>query len=69
MLVELQSRGLKGILFACIDGLKGFPDIINHLFEHSNLALHSRMVRNSMKFVPYKNYKLVAADLKRITSQ
>ena len=33
VLTELQSRGLKDILIACIDGLKGFPDAINTVFQ------------------------------------
>lgn len=59
VLTELQNRGLKDILIACIDRLKGFPDTQIQL-----CIVH--MVRNSMKFVPYKDYKAVAADLKKI---
>lgn len=67
VLTELQNRGLKDILIACIDGLKGFPDAINTVFPNTQIQLCIvHMVRNAMKFVPYKDYKAVAGDLKKI---
>ena len=67
VLTELQNRGLKDILIACIDGLKGFPEAINAVFPDTQIQLCIvHMVRNSMKYVPWKDYKPVAADLKRI---
>ena len=67
VLTELQNRGLKDILIACVDGLKGFPDAINTAFPNTHIQLCIvHMVRNSMKYVPWKDYKPVAADLKRI---
>ena len=67
VLTELQNRGVKVILIACVDGLKGFPDAINVAFPQAQIQLCIvHMVRNSMKYVPWKNYKAVTADLKRI---
>ena len=67
VLTELQNRGVKDILIACVDGLKGFPDAINTTYPQTRIQLCIvHMVRNSMKFVPWKNYKAVAAGLKRI---
>ena len=67
VLTELQNRGLKDILIACVDGLKGFPDAINTVFPQTKVQLCIvHMVRNSIKFVPWKDYKAVTADLKRI---
>lgn len=67
VLTELQNRGLKDILIACVDGLKGFPDAINTAFPDTQIQLCIvHMVRNAMKYVPWKDYKAVAADLKRI---
>jgi transposase-like protein len=67
VLTELQNRGVKDILIACIDGLKGFPDAITATFPDTQIQLCIvHMVRNSMKFVPWKEYKAVATDLKRI---
>lgn len=67
VLTELQNRGVKDILIACVDGLKGFPDAINAVFPQTHIQLCIvHMVRNSMKFVPWKDYKAIAADLKKI---
>jgi transposase-like protein len=67
VLTELQNRGVKDILIACVDGLKGFPDAINAAFPKTQVQLCIvHMVRNSMKYVPWKDYKAIAADLKKI---
>ena len=67
VLTELQNRGVKDILIACVDGLKGFPDAINAVFPDTRIQLCIvHMVRNSVKYVPWKDYKAVTADLKRI---
>lgn len=67
VLTELQNRGVQDILIACVDGLKGFPDAINTAFPEARIQLCIvHMVRNSLKFVPWKDYKAVTADLKRI---
>jgi putative transposase len=63
----MQNRGVKDILIACVDGLKGFPDAINTAFPNTQIQLCIvHMVRNSMKYVSWKDYKAVTADLKRI---
>lgn len=67
VLTELKARGLEDILIACVDGLKGFPEAIEAEFPKCQVQLCIvHMVRNSMKLVPYKDYKEVAADLKLI---
>ena len=67
VLTELQNRGVKDILIACVDGLKGFPDAINAVYPDTRIQLCIvHMVRNSVKFVPWKDYKPVTADLKQI---
>lgn len=67
VLTELQNRGVKDILIACVDGLKGFPDAISAAYPQTQIQLCIvHMVRNAMKYVPYKDYKAVAAGLKRI---
>ncbi|MFS6536401.1 IS256 family transposase [Idiomarina loihiensis] len=67
VLTELQNRGVKDILIACVDGLKGFPDAINTVFPATQVQLCIvHMVRNSIKYVPWKDYKAVTADLKQI---
>ncbi len=67
VLTELQNRGVQDILIACVDGLKGFPDAINTVFPETQIQLCIvHMVRNSMKYVPWKDYKAITADLKTI---
>ena len=67
VLTELQNRGVKDILIACVDGLKGFPDAISAAFPDTQIQLCVvHMVRNSVKYVPWKDYKPVTADLKKI---
>ena len=67
VLTELQNRGVKDILIACVDGPKGFPDAINTAFPETQIQLCIvHMVRNSVKYVPWKDYKPVTADLKSI---
>jgi len=67
VLTELQNRGVKDILIACVDGLKGFPDAIQAVFPSAQVQLCIvHMVRNSVRYVPWKDYKAVTTDLKRI---
>ena len=67
MLTELQNHWVERILIACVDGLRGFPDAINTAFPPAKIQLCIiHMVRNSLKYVPWKNYKETTADLKRI---
>ncbi len=67
VLTELQNRGVKDILIACVDGLKGFPDAINTVYPQAQIQLCIvHMVRNSMRYVPWKDYKAISRDLKRI---
>lgn len=67
VLTDLQNRGVKHMLIACVDGLKGFPEAINTTYPDAKIQLCIvHMVRNSLKFVPWKDYKAVTADLKRI---
>lgn len=63
----LSAYGVKDILIACVDGLKGFPDAINTAYPQAQIQLCIvHMVRNSVRYVPWKDYKAVTADLKRI---
>jgi transposase-like protein len=67
ILNELKNRGLQDILIAAVDGLSGFPDAINAVFPDAEVQLCMvHMVRNSVKYVPYKDRKTVTADLKEI---
>jgi putative transposase len=67
ILTELQNRGLQDILIACVDGLKGFPEAIQAVYPQTHIQLCIvHMVRYSMKLIPWKDYKAVASDLKRV---
>jgi len=69
IMTELKNRGVQDILIACIDGLKGLPEAINSLFPQTRIQLCIvHMVRNSTKFVSYKERKELCADLKKIYS-
>lgn len=68
VLTELKNRGLNYILITCVDGLKGFPDAINTVYPEARIRLCIvHMVRNSLRFVSWKNYKAVTRDLKAIS--
>ena len=67
VLTELQNRGVEDILIACVDGLKGFPEAINTVYPETHIQLCIvHMIRNSLRFVSWKHYKAVTADLKLI---
>lgn len=67
VLTELKNRGVEQILIACIDGLTGFPDAINSVYPAAKVQLCIvHMVRNSLKYVSWKDYKEVTKDLKKI---
>lgn len=67
VLTELQNRGVEDILIACVDGLSGFPEAIETAFPKARIQLCIvHMVRNSLKYVSWKDYKAVTADLKHI---
>lgn len=63
VLTELKNRGLNDILIACVDGLKGFPYAINAVYPEARIQLCIvHMVRNSLRFVSWKDYKAVTRD-------
>ncbi|EAA8311862.1 IS256 family transposase [Salmonella enterica subsp. enterica] len=67
VLTELKNRGLQDILIACVDGLKGFPDAINSVYPQTHIQLCIiHMVRNSLKYVSWKDYKAVTSGLKAV---
>ena len=68
MLTELKNRGLQDILIACEDGLKGFPDAINSVYPQAHIQLCIiHMVRNSLKYVSWKDYKALTSGLKSLS--
>ena len=64
---ELQARGVKDIFIACVDGLKGLPEAIESIFPKTQVQLCLvHLVRNSLRFVSYKDRRAVVADLKAV---
>lgn len=67
ILTELNNRGVKDILIACTDGLTGFPEAIEAVFPKTKIQLCIvHMVRNSTKYVSYKDRKAICVGLKKI---
>jgi putative transposase len=67
VITELQNRGVKDILIASVDGLKGFDEAILSVYPKTEIQLCIvHMVRNSVKYVSYKDLKAITSDLKKI---
>ena len=67
ILTELKNRGLEQILIACVDGLCGFPEAIEVEYPKAKVQLCIlHLVRNSLRYVSWKDYKEVTCDLKSI---
>lgn len=67
VLTDLNNRGVKDILIACVDGLTGFPEAIATIFPETETQLCViHQIRNSMKYVASKNQKAFMADLKPV---
>ena len=67
VLNELKNRGVKDILIICADGLTGIKEAINAAYpktEYQRCTVHQ--VRNTLKYVPDKDRKAFATDLKTI---
>lgn len=67
VLNDLKNRGVKDIMIICADGLIGIKEAINTAFpktEYQRCIVHQ--VRNTLKYVPYKDKKAFATDLKSI---
>ena len=67
ILNDLKARGIKDILIACVDGLKGFPEAINTAFPKTEVQLCIvHQIRNSLKFVGSKHQREFMTDLKTV---
>ena len=70
VVTELKNRGVSKIYVACVDGLKGFTEAINSIFPDTVVQLCIvHMIRNSTKYVSYKDLKEVTTDLKKYIVQ
>lgn len=67
ILNSLKNRGVEDILIACVDGLTGFTGAIEAIFPKTEIQqciIHQ--IRNSTKYVSYKDIKILMADLKKV---
>jgi transposase-like protein len=67
VLNDLKNRGVEDILIVCKDGLTGFSEAINAVFPQTEVQLCViHQIRNSLKYVSYKDRKSLMADLKQV---
>jgi putative transposase len=67
VLADIQNRGVKDIIIACIDNLKGFAEAIEAIFPKTEVQLCViHQIRNSTKFVASKDIKGVMESLKEV---
>ena len=67
VITELKNRGVEDILIACVDGLKGFPEALESVFPKTTVqTCIVHMIRNSTRFVSWKDRKKVAKELRPI---
>jgi putative transposase len=67
VLTELKNRGVRDMLIAAVDGLAGFPDAIESVFPKTQVQLCIvHMVRGSLRYVSWKERRIVARDLRSI---
>jgi len=67
VLIDLKNRGVCDVLIASVDGLKGFKEAIEAVFPQADIqqcVIHQ--IRNSTKYVSYKDLKAFCADMKTI---
>lgn len=64
---DLKNRGVKKILIACMDGLKGFPQAIKTVFPTVDIqTCIVHQIRNSIKYIASKDKKAFMKDLKEV---
>lgn len=69
ILEDIKRRGVEDVLFFCVDGLKGFKEVIDEVYPQSivqRCIVH--MIRNSTRFVSDRDIRAVCADLKKVYS-
>jgi len=67
VLNDLKTRGVQDILICCVDGLKGFPEAIEAIFPQTTIqTCIVHLIRQSLKYVPRRQYDQVVKDLKPI---
>jgi transposase-like protein len=64
---DIKNRGVQDCFIACVDGLKGLPEAIEAVYPETQVQLCIvHKLRNSFKYVPWKDRKAVAKDLRAV---
>jgi putative transposase len=64
---ELKARGVKDIFVVCMDNLSGLADAVEDMFPQTDVQLCLvHQMRNSLKYVTYKDYRAVIKDLRAV---
>jgi transposase-like protein len=67
VLTDLKARGVKDILIACVDGLKGFPEAIENVFPRTMVQLCVvHQIRTSLRYMASRYHKEFTQDLKEV---
>lgn len=67
VLTDLQNRGLKDVLIACIDNLKGFAEAIESIYPKAEVQLCVvHQIRNSLRYITSEDQKAFLKDLKKV---
>lgn len=67
VMTDLRSRGVKDVLIACVDGLKGFPEAIASAFPGARVQLCIvHQIRTSLRYLGSKHHKEFIVDLKQV---
>lgn len=67
VLTDLSNRGIKDVLIASIDNLRGFSEAIQTVFPSTEVQLCIvHQIRNSLKYLPWKDQKAFLKDLKQV---
>ncbi len=67
VLNDLNQRGIEDILIASIDNLNGFAEAIENIFPKTEVQLYViHQIRNSMKYIPWKDYREFMKNLKEV---
>jgi len=67
VLNDLKNRGVEDIIFACVDGLKGFPDAVKVMYPLSIVQVCIvHQIRHTVMFIPHKDREQFCLDLKNV---
>lgn len=64
---EIKARGVEEIFFICMDGVSGLEEGAKEIFKNvivQRCIVH--LIRNSIKYIPSKDYKSFTANLKQV---